>query len=230
MRAALGGLVACAVLCAASVVEGAADPPTAVDRRHHVRFTLDGRSLHVRVRPSANARDAFDGKRIDAICSETWSVEPESRVIASLDWPAGSNGQTFDFGRDISRRVKWCLLEHGAKNLAYATFAPLPGYLRVRKRVDESGGIPIEGALQYFRLRDASGRVVLRLRGTRFTRQLPPGRYSLATWHRRCGGDCSTFGRPTGYAKRRFRVRSNETTRLRVTVNYSRGTRISVVG
>jgi len=229
MRAVLGGLVACAVLCAASGVQGSTEPPTAVDEGHHVSFTLDGRSLTVRASPGPNTREALDGKQIDATCSDSFSLQPGSLVNASRTWPAGVNSLTYTFDRDISPNVKWCLLEHGAKDIAYATFERLPGVLRVGMRVDERGGFPIEGALHYFRVRDARHRVVLRLRVTRFTRELPPGRYSIATWYRICDGNCDNLARPAGYVKRRFRVRSEKTTRLRVIVNYTRGSRISVV-
>lgn len=229
MRAVLGGLVACAVLWGASAVQGRTDPPSAVDNGHQVRFTLDGRSLRVDVQPGPNTRAALDGKQIDATCSETWTPRAESRVTARRTWPSGANSLTYTFGRDISRKVKWCLIEHDAADIAYATFGPLPGAVRVGMRVDESGGVPFEGALHYFRVRDARRRVVLRLRVTRFTRLLPPGRYSIATWYRICDGDCHHLARPAGYAKRRFRVRSERTTRLRAIVNYTRGSRISVV-
>jgi hypothetical protein len=211
-------------------VQGAGKPPTTVDKRHHVRFTLDGRSLHVHVRPSSNARDAFDNRQIDATCSTTLTPSPSTRVVASLVWPLGANDVTFDFDRDVSGQVKWCLLEYQGKDLAYATFGPLPGALAVGLRVDEKGGVPIEGAQHYFRVRDARGKVVVRLRAaTHFTRLLRPGRYTLATFHRLCDGNCDNLDRPEGYAKKRFRIRSSRRTRLRVTVNYTRGTRISVV-
>jgi hypothetical protein len=229
MRVVIGGLVACAALCAASAIAAGGGPPTAVDRSHDVRFTLDGRSLAVTVPPGPNTRAAYDGKRIDAICSSTLTPRAESRVTASQVWPAGANDRTFTFDRDISRKVKWCLLEHEAKDLAYALFVRLPGTVRVSLRVDERGGVPFEGAQHYFRVRDANRKVVVRLRATRFTRQLPPGRYAIATWHRICDGNCGQLGPRAGYAKRRFRVRTGRTTRLRVLVNYSRGSKISVV-
>ena len=230
MRAFLGGLVACSLPCAASAVQGHTEPPTAVDKRAHVRFTLDRRLLRVRVGPDAGTRRMLFGKRIDATCNQGFAIRPGSRVIATRVWPAGSTGLTFTFDRDISRTVKWCLLERGATDVSYATFGPSPGRIVVRTSFDESGGTPIEGALQYLRLRDGRGRVLFVGQVDRLGRaQLSPGRYGLATWWRVCGANCHHLGRPDGYANRRFRVRSSKVTRLRVTVNYSRGSRISVV-
>lgn len=229
LAAVLGGLVACALLCVATGAQGRTDPPTTVDKDKHVRFTLDGRSLHVRVGADNRTRRALQGKSIDAICSNTYVPRRAGRVIERQLWPTGQNRLTYTFDRDISREVKWCLLEDQATDVAYALFGPMPGRMAVRTRVDESGGVPFEGALTYFRLRDARGRVVARKQGTRFSRLLAPGRYSLASWHRTCSGTCDNLDAPSGHTRLRFRVRSRRLTRLLLTVNYSKGSHISVV-
>ena len=115
-----------------------------------------------------------------------------------------------------------CIALPGA---AAAPRTALEGELRVRHRFDSSGGVPIEGYVNFFRLRDGSGRLILRRRSFHLTRRLAPGRYRLTSYQRTCNGNCGQLGSPGPRCSRRFRVGSRELVRLRLIVNYSTGCR-----
>jgi hypothetical protein len=53
------------------------------------------------------------GERIRAVCSPTFAYRRARRsIVHSVQlWPDGQTQLSYDFGRDISDRVKWCLLE-----------------------------------------------------------------------------------------------------------------------
>jgi hypothetical protein len=110
--------------------------PVRLDRPHGVRFDLTGSVLTVRLVPQRDrtARDARKqlwGKRIDAICSPTFNYRKARRlaVRAVRFWPRGQMELSYTFGRDISDRVKWCLLEDGARDIAGVSFEPfIPVY------------------------------------------------------------------------------------------------------
>jgi hypothetical protein len=113
----------------------AADGPVRIDELHGVRFELDGRVLTVRLvpgedgRPPAVSRKVW-GKRIDAVCSPAFHPRRRSAVVRQVRrWPRGQLELSYRFGRDISNRVKWCLLEDRAEDVALVSFVPL---IRVR--------------------------------------------------------------------------------------------------
>ena len=109
----------------------AADGPVRVDRLHGVRFELDGRVLTVRLVPQADGqlpdvRGKVWGKRIDAICSPVFHPRRRSTIVRQIRlWPRGELELSYRFGRDISNRVKWCLLEDGGVDVAAVSFVPL---------------------------------------------------------------------------------------------------------
>jgi hypothetical protein len=112
-----------AVLFLLVVPPARADEATRLDRLHGVRFALDARVLTVTLIPQPDRRppdvraDVW-GSRIDAICSAGRRV----RVRDVRLWPEGQLELSYRFPRDISGRVKWCLLENGATDVAGVTF------------------------------------------------------------------------------------------------------------
>jgi hypothetical protein len=98
------------------------------DRHAGMRLTLDGRVLtakivktpHIHRDPTTEKR--LYGKRIDGICSPHFRPQRRGLVISTQLWPAGARRVAFEFARDISRRVKWCLIEHDAGDVAFVSF------------------------------------------------------------------------------------------------------------
>jgi hypothetical protein len=90
---------------------------------------LTGSVLTVRLVPQRNrtppdARKQVWGKRIDAICSTAFQpANARRRVVrAARFWPRGQLELTYRFERDISDRVKWCLLEDDGLDVAAFSF------------------------------------------------------------------------------------------------------------
>jgi len=227
-----------AVACAAVIVgalagEASADRRAGVDRRAGFAFELQDKSLTVGVLPGQGAdrarRQVF-GKMIDAICASTFTYERASIVKQTLTWPAGQDQLTFDFGRDISRSAKGCLLEDDAADVATVGFGRPPAKLFVETLYagDQVG----PRARTFLRLRDDRGRSVLFTRaGVAPTLVVPveAGRYRLIRYERRCRRSCRVLGPPTLRCARRIRLSSGRTTLAGVRVNYGRRTcRIAV--
>jgi hypothetical protein len=129
-------LVACLVPATFAGSAGAVPSPVRLDRAHGVRFSLTGSLLTVRLVPQPNrtppdARRQLWGKRIDAICSPTFSPRRAHRVVRAVRlWPRGQMELTYRFERDISHRAKWCLLEDDGLDVAgvdFALFIPVHG-------------------------------------------------------------------------------------------------------
>jgi hypothetical protein len=100
-----------------------ADEATRLDRLNGVRFVLDGRALTVTLVPQPDRRPAdiradVWGKRIDAICF----AGPRAKVRDIRLWPEGQLELSYRFPRDISARIKSCLLEDGATDVAGVIF------------------------------------------------------------------------------------------------------------
>jgi hypothetical protein len=97
-----------------------------------VRFDLRGSVLTVALvtpthmtRPDTRAE--LWGKRIRAVCSPTFNYRKAVRVAVRgvRRWPRGQTELSYDFERDISDRVKWCLLEDaGGGDVASVAFQP----------------------------------------------------------------------------------------------------------
>jgi len=131
---AIAGLVIMAALAAgssAAVLEplerttarlGLMQPPTAAavrrgtDTEARVRFTLDGRLLTARLLRDAprRTRRAVYGKRIRAVCGTNFNFSQAVKVRRTRLWPRGQRRLRYRFRRNISRRAKWCLIEHPA--------------------------------------------------------------------------------------------------------------------
>jgi hypothetical protein len=95
-------------------VSATASPsPVRVDRDHGVRFDLEGSVLTVGLVGQTETSTELWGKRIRAVCSPTFGYRETLRVaVRGVQlWPTGQTELTYNFDRDISDRVKWCLLE-----------------------------------------------------------------------------------------------------------------------
>ena len=97
----------------------------ATDREAGVRFTLDGRLLTVRLLPGAPAstRRELTGERVRAACGTSFAFTRGTKVRRTRLWPRGRRRLRYRFNRDLSRRAKWCLLEHPAGgDVAFVSF------------------------------------------------------------------------------------------------------------
>jgi hypothetical protein len=99
-----------------------------IDRHGGMRLTLDGRVLTAEIvrtprfhRTPATEKQLY-GKRIDGICSPRFRPRRRGLVIRRQRWPIGARQVSFRFGRDISARAKWCLVEHNASDVAFVSF------------------------------------------------------------------------------------------------------------
>jgi hypothetical protein len=118
----LAGLVSVAALPALPAAEAATRRAT--DTGASVRFTLDNRVLTVRVLRGAprRVRRHLYGHRIQATCGTAFPFTRGVRVRRARVWPSGRRRVRFRFGRNISRRAKWCLLERSGTDVAFVTF------------------------------------------------------------------------------------------------------------
>jgi hypothetical protein len=105
-----------------------------LDRDHGVRFVVDGPVLTVRLEPQTGQRppdirmDVW-GRAVRVACSPLFTADDRrllrAVVTSELFWPNGQLELSFTFDRDISERVKWCLLESaGGEDVAGAMFEP----------------------------------------------------------------------------------------------------------
>jgi hypothetical protein len=136
MQAAMKALLAAAVVGALLLIVPAAQAErlTKLDRDHGVRFTLDGAVLTVRLEPQpgqspADIPEDVWGRQIRAACSPVFTFRPRKArrlaVVQTQLWPEGQLELRYRFGRDISDRVKWCILEEASgRDVAEAGFAP----------------------------------------------------------------------------------------------------------
>jgi hypothetical protein len=92
-----------------------------VDRQAGLRLTLQGRVLTAKI-VHRKAEAQLFGKHVDAICSARSRPQLRDVVIRTRHWPVGARRMSFVFRRDISRQVKWCLVEHDAADIALVTF------------------------------------------------------------------------------------------------------------
>jgi hypothetical protein len=119
-------LVTCAVLVLlVSAPTSEAATRRATDWEAGIRFTLDGRVLTARVLPRASRRVRRElyGKRVRAVCGTSFAFSEGVKVRRTRVWPRGRNRLRYGFRRNISRRAKWCLLEHPrGGDIAFVTF------------------------------------------------------------------------------------------------------------
>ena len=133
----LGSLAAVSIAVSAS----ASPSPVRVDRDRGVRFDLEGSVLTVGLVGRTQTRSEVWGKRIRAVCSPTFGYRKTLRVAvrAAQLWPTGQPELAFSFDRDISDRVKWCLLEDvGGGDIAdvqFQAFIPVHGASAKDRRI-----------------------------------------------------------------------------------------------
>jgi hypothetical protein len=113
--------LALAVISLALPTAASAAVKSGTDRDGGMRLTLDGRVLTAKI-VDRKAEGQLFGKRIDAICSPRSRPARRGLVIKRQRWPASASRMSFEFGRDISRRAKWCLIEHEASDIAFVSF------------------------------------------------------------------------------------------------------------
>jgi hypothetical protein len=93
-----------------------------------MRLTLDGRALTAEIvrtpqfQRNPTTEEQLYGKRIDAVCSSSFFRPRSHSVVRTRLWPVGARRLSFRFRRDISARVKWCLIEHDASDIAVVSF------------------------------------------------------------------------------------------------------------
>lgn len=90
-----------------------------------IRFTLDSRVLSARLLPRApkRVRRKVYGKRIRAVCGTSFVFTRSVKVRYARVWPRRRTSVRFRFRRNISRRARWCLLEHPAGgDVAFVSF------------------------------------------------------------------------------------------------------------
>lgn len=186
--------MAVAVILVALPATSGAAVRSATDRDAGVRLTLKGRVLTATLLNRTSEEKLF-GKRIRAACSGTLRFSRRSVVIRRRVWPAHSARVSFAFRRDISRRAKWCLIEHGRGDVAVAWFVRRERVRFVAKGRGPSG--------DWWRLGGSAGRygepcALLRIRdwSTRpcffefFTRRATLGARAFAP----CDEDVHVFG------------------------------------
>ena len=109
MRRAFALLIAAAVL-AAGAPAASAETRVAVDRNAGIRFTLEGKALTLSL-TGRRERSTVPGNRVKVACATSFRRLRAGLVLASARWPSGAESARFLFGRDISGRAKWCVLE-----------------------------------------------------------------------------------------------------------------------
>jgi hypothetical protein len=107
-------LVAAALFTLLSAPAAGAATRRATDQEARIRFTLENRRLTTRVLADAprRIRRELYGQRIRAVCGTNFVFTRGVKVRDARTWPRGRRTVRFRFERNISRRAKWCLLEH----------------------------------------------------------------------------------------------------------------------
>ena len=205
-RRALAAPVTLAIVGACAPAASAATR-VRVDRDNGVRFTLDGKALTVTFLQAR--RKDIEGKRVRVACGTSFGRPRKNVVIVNDRWPARALSATFAFRRDISRRAKWCVLEHrdGLNVTALASFIP-----------QERTGFVAKGrgpAGEWWRIAGRRGQIEepcvsvrFRLEGGEYCFDEfagRPARLGVATSLPTCDGDLFVFG-VTGRTAARVRV------------------------
>lgn len=129
MRLLLVVLVAVATVCLIGPPAAAADVRGELDRRAGVRLTLAGRVLTAEIvrqpnviREPETTKELF-GRRIRGACGASFDRRHPRFVHRQRVWPRDALGLRFEFARDISRSVRWCLIEEAdGGDIAFVSF------------------------------------------------------------------------------------------------------------
>jgi hypothetical protein len=122
-------LLAAALLALAPAADAATR--TKLDRDDEVRFQLDGRDLTLTIVdgwrygqiPSTKSR--LFGKPVVVACGTSFQFSRKTAVIRRLRWPVGASSLSVRFARDVSRNLRWCLIDEGPKggaDIAFVSF------------------------------------------------------------------------------------------------------------
>jgi hypothetical protein len=122
-------LLAAALLALAPAADGATR--TKLDRDDEVRFQLDGRDLTLTIVdgwrygqiPSTKSR--LFGKPLLVACGTSFQFSRKTAVVRRLRWPVGANSLSLRFERDVSRNLRWCLIDegpNGGADIAFVSF------------------------------------------------------------------------------------------------------------
>jgi hypothetical protein len=119
-----------ATLVTAALV-AAAPAPVRVDRDHGVRFELSGPVLTVSLTKPTVGPEVW-GRRVRAACSPRFAHDLDAVVHAVQLWPDGQTQLSYRFVRDVSARVKWCLIEDARSGgdiaaVQFEVFIPVSG-------------------------------------------------------------------------------------------------------
>jgi len=110
-----------------------------LDRGEELRFLLKGKTLKLTVvdRPnliqSPTIQSELFGKRLRFGCGTSFRPARRTTVFEQARWPVATKSFSVRFDRDLSRRVKWCLVEAGVGefaggDIAFVSFRdPEPG-------------------------------------------------------------------------------------------------------
>jgi hypothetical protein len=131
---------------AALPVAGGAATRSEVSRADGMRLTLNGRTLTAELVRTPNfdrsptAEDRVYGKRVAGACGTTFRQTREGLVFERRVWPAGARSVSFGFGRDISRHVRWCLVDgQDGADVSFVSFVDAEPVKLVAKGRDRSG-------------------------------------------------------------------------------------------
>jgi hypothetical protein len=126
-------------LLLSAVLAAAAPAPAGVDRDHGVRFDLSGRMLTVSLLEPTVQPEVW-GRRVRAACSPRFVHDLSAVVHRTQLWRDGQSQLTYTFTRDVSAKVKWCLIEDasGGGDIAavqFEVFIPVVGERAKDRRI-----------------------------------------------------------------------------------------------
>jgi hypothetical protein len=134
--------------------------------------------------------------------------------------------------RPFSQRASWIAsgLPAVALVAVSASLAATPNAaLRITHRLDLTGPLYIEGAIYYLRTERLGRTTTRRIRQPTTTLRLVPGRYRLRSWARPCDGNCNYLDPPTDHCTATIRLRTDRTTRIRITARAGTPCRIALL-
>jgi hypothetical protein len=111
-----------------------------------MRLTLDDRTLTAELVETPRyhrfppTEELLFGKRVTGACGTTFRYAPKSYVFNRRVWPEDARSVTFGFARDLSRRVKWCLVDGAdGADVAFVSFVDAEPSRHVAKGRGPSG-------------------------------------------------------------------------------------------
>jgi hypothetical protein len=139
-------LALAAALFAVAAPAGWAAVKSELSRSDGMRLTLDGRTLTAdlvrtpRFQRFPPAEELVYDKRVLGACGTTFRHTRRGVVFLRRRWPAGARSLSFGFGRDISPRVRWCLVESAdGSDVAFVSFVDAEPVRLVAKGRAQSG-------------------------------------------------------------------------------------------